>query len=78
MGSDIKGTVEDEAAKDDPRVGDKGIEGVQKTDLGVADLDIICPPCHGDHDRTLFQETSHKHIIYKIYTIIKNVTFLEI
>ena len=35
--SDIKGTVEDEA-KDDPRVGDKGLESVQKTDHGVAGL----------------------------------------
>ena len=37
MVSDIKGTVEDEA-KDDPRVGDKGLESVQKTDHGVAGL----------------------------------------
>ena len=37
MVSDIKGTVEDEA-KDDPRVGDKGLESVQKTDHEVAGL----------------------------------------
>ena len=58
VGDIRKGTVEDEV-KDNPRIGDKGLESAQKTDHGVVGLvgndnkaprsASICPPCHGDY-----------------------------
>ena len=79
--SETKGGHE---ARDDPKA---GLESVQKIDhvgagsVGNGDKPPrICPAWHGDHDRTLFQETSYKNITIKyhnniIYIIINNTWY---